>query len=528
MPPAEAQRAAYSGNRAGKFPASADFSLMLLVAAAALPLAAILVLMLLFRWSAARAALAGVAITLLLARVPFGLGTRVFPELGYWSTLAGAMAEAAFTTATILWILLPALAIHHLQVSTGRVDAIRAWMGSISDDPRIGLLLVVWFFTLFLEGAAGFGTPVALGAPLLVGLGVPPVRAVTAALVGHAVGVSFGAVGTPVAAQAAATGLAPEALARATAVYHAPLGWVLLVLAIGTAAVGVRGRGPLLPWTLAAAALFLAPMYAIARWIGPELPTLGGALAGGLSFVALSRLASRRAPAGRGAPLPLAAAAPYLALITLVLLTRLVPSIRAAATGPSLAWETGGVFAGGILPLYHPGTMLLAGFLLGAIAQRTRLADVGDALRTAARQLRPVTLALLGMLGLSRLMVHAGMIETLAQAAATLGAWWPLAAPFVGVLGTFVTGSATASNILMTDLQRATAEDLGQPVLTLLGAQGFGAAVGNVIAPHNIIAGCATVALGGREGDVLRRTIVVCLVYASLGGLLALAFVRAS
>jgi lactate permease len=119
-------------------------------------------------------------------------------------------------------------------------------------------------------------------------------------------------------------------------------------------------------------------------------------------------------------------------------------------------------------------------------------------------------------------MVHSGMISTLAEAAAeTLGSAWPLFAPWVGVLGTFVTGSATASNILFTDFQLVTAETLELPVLAMLGAQGFGAAVGNIICPHNIIAAGATVALVGQEGAVLRRTLGICLLYAFLGGVMA-------
>jgi lactate permease len=129
------------------------------------------------------------------------------------------------------------------------------------------------------------------------------------------------------------------------------------------------------------------------------------------------------------------------------------------------------------------------------------------------------------MLGLSRLMVYAGMIDVLAEAASgAAGEAWPVFSPFVGVLGTFVTGSATASNILFTDFQQAAALRLNLDALSLVGAQGFGAAVGNVICPHNIIAAGATVNLTGREGEVLRRTLGPALGYAFLGGLLVFLF----
>jgi lactate permease len=502
-----------------------------LAVAAALPIAVILVLMIGLRWPAWRAGIAGLVLTLALVRWPFGYGTAVHAQLGYLGGIGGAIAEAAFTTFTILWIIFPALCIYHLQVVTGRIDRIRATVAATSDDPRIGVLLIVWFFALFMEGAAGFGTPVALTAPLLASLGVPPVQAVAAALIGHSVGVSFGAVGTPIEPQVAATGLDPAALAGATGTYHAVIGWLMLVfamrLAVQESHAPAQNRA-LWPWGAAAAVFFLLPMFVISRWVGPELPTLGGALIGGVGFVLLVKFVASRVAAktsGNGFELALAAA-PYLALIALVLVTRLVDPIRTVTSSLVLEWRASELFGGRIQPLYHPGTMLLMGFLIGGLLQRATAADLGTAGARAARQLRPVLFALLAMLSISRLMVHAGMIEALARSGTSLGALWPAFAPFVGVLGTFVTGSATASNILMTDLQYATAARLSLPPLAVVGAQGFGAAVGNIIAPHNVIAGCATVALSGREGDVMRHTVGPCLLYAALGGILAALLAR--
>lgn len=141
------------------------------------------------------------------------------------------------------------------------------------------------------------------------------------------------------------------------------------------------------------------------------------------------------------------------------------------------------------------------------------------ALVHAARQLVPVTVALLAMLTLSRLMLHAGLIGALEQAAVQgVGAAWPWVAPAVGALGSFVTGSATASNVLFTTLQAQTASALALPVSSIVAAQGFGAAVGNIVCPHNIVAGAATVGLAGREAEILRRTLLPCLLYLALGG----------
>lgn len=332
--------------------------------AAFLPIAAILALMLGARWAAGPAGLAGLAIALPVAVLGFGWRG---PEAagGLAPALIGVGAEAGFKALTILLIVVPALWLHEVQLGSGATETLRLALARLSDDPRIAALPISWFFALFAEGAAGFGTPVALAAPLLVAVGFAPVEAVSLALIGHAVGVSFGAVGTPVLPQLAATsGLAPRDLAGVTAGLHAALGW---------------------------------------------------------------------------------------------------------------------------------------------------------------------TMALFAMLALARLMVHAGLVQALADGAAGLvGPLWPLLAPAAGGLGTFVTGSATASNILLSDFQRATAEAIGLPLLPVMAAQGVGAAIGNIICPHNIDAGAATVGLGGREtARVLRLTMPAALLYTALAGGLVFALIAA-
>lgn len=505
---------------------------------AALPILAILVLMLIFKWSAAQAGLTGLILALMLAWTVFGYGAGREVEVGVAAATMGALAEAVFTAVTILWIIIPALCIHHLQLRTGAIEVLRQSLGSLSADPRITVILVAWFFALFIEGAAGFGTTIALAAPFLVSVGFRPVEAVTLVLIGHSVGVSFGAVGTPIVPQVEMTGLSGTALAQATGLYHTLLGWVMLCIVIVIATRSLPNQPTesrtVWGWTLLAAVLFLLPFFLISRFVGPELPTLGGALLGGVAFVAiLSRVhgyrPSKNTAIDQSAATPMSlpsAAMPYLALIGLVLVTRLIPPVQQALLDVSWQWSLSGGFGGSFKPWYHPGTLLLTAFLFSAFWQRASLEQIGGALIQAVRQVAPVTIALVAMLGLSRVMVHAGMIDRLAQAAAELaGDAWPLFAPFVGVLGTFVTGSATASNILFTDFQQATAVNLELPVLLIVAAQGFGAAVGNIICPHNIIAGCATVGLTGQEGAVLRKTLLACMIYVLLGGALLLLLV---
>lgn len=519
---------------------------------AALPVLLVLLLMTVLRWSAARAGLVTGALTLVLAVAAFGFGgpdggtadpDQVSPGLAF--SLAGVVAEAGFIALTILGIVGPALGIHVLQRSTGAAARLRLALAVLHPDPRLGALLVAWFFALFLEGAAGFGTPIALAAPFLVAAGMSPVAAVAAALVGHAAGVSFGAVGTPLLAQStiaqpvvdAAT---PAALAQAVVPYQAALGWILLVVLIviiGRAYNNTRG---LIGWGVLAWATFFVPYTLIAWFVGPELPALGGALIGALIFSVVLAWRRERAEVKAGAHHPhpdaeevvmaefsvLRAAAPYLVLVGIVLVTRLIPPLREALQSVVIAWELPGGFAGSVQPLYHPTMLLTVAFVAGALIQRASWRRIRIAVVTATLQLGPVLLALLGMITIARTMSASGMTAELALAAASVGVAWPLLAPAVGVFGSFITGSATASNLLFTDLQVSTAQQLGAPPLPLLGAQSYGAAIGNLIAPGNIVAAVATVSLTGREGEVLRRTLPWVALCTVLGGVLALVFTQ--
>jgi len=503
---------------------------------AALPIALLVALLLSGRVSASRAAWISLAAALAIVLGVFG-----FPAAPGGSTtqnLGGVATEGAFFAASILWILLPALAIHELQTRGGALEVLRAAISGAAPGGPAKALLIGWFFALFLEGAAGFGTPLAIAAPMLVAMGVTPVAAVAMGLVGHAAGVTFGAVGTPILAQAALTQISTSELARYTALLMLPLVWIPALVVLrgapsrsGLAEPGVWKQG------LAAAALFGIPYVLTALFLGPELPTLAGALLGGLAFIVYLRRVrpgSDSDAAGNAAITTagtsnhgwLHAAAPYLILMALILLTRLVPPVKEAATGLNWSWELYGTYEGAILPLYHPGTLLFAAFFIGGWIQRSGRGDFLLALTGAARRLLPAVLALLAMLTLSRLMLHAGLITQLATAAEqSLGQLWPGIAPGVGALGSFITGSATASNILFTNLQEQAAVNLGLPVVVILAAQTVGAAFGNAIAPHNIVAGAAAVGATGREGEIMRRTLPACALVLVLAGLLALALV---
>lgn len=480
----------------------------LTLAAAAAPLVVVLVAMLWRGWPALRAGALALLVALVVAAARFGWGSA--------DDALGVLAESLFLTATIVWILLPALALHHLQERSGAHEALKLGLTQLTRDRATQVLILGWFLALFFEGAAGFGTPVALTAPLLVTLGLPAVRALAISLVGHCLGVAFGALATPLLTQATLTGVSPEALAWRTALLLAAVGPLVLVTWRLLCPVGPL-RPPMRMTALALVA-FLGPCAAIATFVGPELATLGGALLGLVLFMLVGR---RGRPSAEPRPSLKAVLWPFAVLVALVLVTRLVPPVSLALKALTMDWSlVDGRYHGSVALLLHPGTLLLLAFVVGGPLGGAQPSSLAEALGVASRRLAPVAASMVVMLGLSRLMLHAGLLEALeAGAVASVGRLWPAVAPSVGAVGSFVTGSATASNVLFGALQAETARTLGLSPEWVGAAQNVGAALGNVISPQNVIAGAVTVGATGDEGAVLRLTIPICLATLLLAGL---------
>src|SRR5215469_3596273 len=252
------------------------------VSVAIAPLALIIFLMAVLRWSAAGAGLVGLVAATVGAIGFFGFGTNVHADQGITGAFIGTGAEAAFSSLDILWIILPALSLYELQRHSGAIEAIRTALMSLSPDKTLLALIIAWFFAPFMEGAAGFGTPIALAAPLLVSLGFTPVVAVALPLIGHVVGNSFGALGTPIFAQADVSGMSGGNIAPPTALLHASLAPVLALAIVFIAETG-RVQAKHAAWAVFAAACLLLPYLGLAAFVGAELPALAGALVGGLA-----------------------------------------------------------------------------------------------------------------------------------------------------------------------------------------------------------------------------------------------------
>ncbi len=488
---------------------------------ALLPLLTVLILMLRFRWSGAQAGAVGWLVALIIAVLRFGTG---------WHVLAYAQLKGVLLTLFVLYIIWGALLFYHVAEEGGAVKAIGAGLPRLTPDRGLQVLLLGWVFSTFLQSIGGFGVPVAVVAPLLVGLGFPPLAAIVIPAVGHPWAVTFGSLGSSFFALMAATGRSGEALAPWSA---ALLG--LACFGCGTATLWAAGGRRTLRSGFASLLVIGLAMagtqYLIVTngmWpIGAMMAGLVGLVVG----VAWARWRSASGPhdglLGEGEQVSPGgislgwALTPYALLVVIVLAARLVPPVRDFLSQvvirlqfPELVTARGWVTpaeTGRTIDLFgHAGALLVYASLLtyGIYRQRGHYAP-GAARRIVQGVVERAVGSSLGtaaMVGMAVTMEHAGMTYLLAEGVAHLvGPAFPLAAPFIGALGTFMTGSNTNSNVIFGELQQSAADLINVSPFIILAAQTTGGALGSAFAPAKVIVGCSTVDV--EEGPVLRVVI---------------------
>ena len=482
---------------------------------ASLPILTVLLLMLRLRWGGARAGTVGWLVALLVAALRFGAG---------WQVLACAQLKGFLLTLFVLYVIWAALLLYRVTDEAGALSAIGAGLPRLTPDRGLQALLLGWVFGAFLQGVSGFGVPVAVVAPLLVGLGFPAVAAVVIVSVGHSWAVTFGSLGSSFYALIGATGRGGEELAPWCAVM---LGLACLGCGAGTlwAAGGRRAlQAGLIPLLLIGSVMAGAQLLAVTN----GLWAIGG-MVGGLAGLAVGVAWARR---GRGSAgftdrsgeMSLGwALFPYALLVALVLVAKFVPPARdllgqvvIRIEFPELTTSRGWVTPAGTgrtINLFgHAGALLTyAALITYGLFHRQGRYTPGSPRRIARAVMQkatPSSLGIAAMVGMALTMEHAGMTHLLAQGIARVaGPIFPLVSPFIGALGAFMTGSNTNSNVVFGRLQQQVATLVGVSPLIILAAQTAGGAVGSMFAPAKIIVGCSTVELGGQEGPVLRATL---------------------
>lgn len=466
--------------------------------------------------------------------------------------LAAATVEGVIIATTVLWIMAGALLLLAYQKQTGQLEVIRQGFAKLSPDPRLQLLWVGWFGVAFLEGVAGFGTPAAILAPLLVTLGFSPIAAVVLTLIADSAPVSFGALGTPLLigiAQGAQLA-EPELLAVA-----GQLVWIDLfaapILPVLMLVLYCRLFNPQLPLRPALPhALVAGFAYSISAWcwltlVGPEFPSVLAALSGFLVSYLYQRFRPLTGAAiatttnggnGVNAMQIWSALAPYLVVIVLLLLTRL-PWLPFKATLLSYQWSFNSLFGTDIStqvsPLYLPGTLFILVVLLFLWTRNKPGALLLACWQDCWPKLNGAALTLLFALPLVRLFVHSdinnaglpAMPAYLAtQAGNALAEYWLGFTALLGALGAFIAGSATFSNLLFAEMQLNLATQAALDPTLVLALQMLGANAGNMICLLNLVAAASVVGLQGQERALLKLTIGPMLVYLLISTLVAWAF----
>jgi len=534
------------------------------------PILAIFLLLVLLRLPASKAMPLSLLITAVLAFLIWKM-----PLLH----ISASILEGLIISLSILWILFGAILLLNTLTTAGAMERIRAMFFSISPDRRVQAIIVAWLFGAFIEGAAGFGTPAAITAPLMVALGFPPLAAVVLALTANSSPVTFGALGTTfqigmtrglqqggemagLVAQATGGLTLPQVIhtVAAQAVQIdlfvgslIPLFQVLLLTRFFGRNKSWREGLVMWKFALFAGFSFLLPAYLVALFLGPEFPTLIGALVAMLIVIPAARKGflipkdvwyfedKKEEDQTFEHPMSLQRAwLPYILLTFLLVLTRL-PFLPLKALLQSLSIRFNNLLGTGIStslePLYLPGTIFVIVSLFSFWFFQIKPQNQQQVLSQSLQRLVSSAIALGGALPMVRIFINSGInsagldsmpIELARQASTLVGSYWPLIAPLIGSLGSFLAGSATFSNMMFSLFQVSVATQVNLSPFIILALQALGANAGNMICVLNVVAAASVVGLSGKEGSIIRFTLMPMLYYilwAGVVGFLLSAFI---
>jgi lactate permease len=518
---------------------------------AALPVVVLLGLLAFYRMKAHVAAIAGLVSALFVALLVYGMPAPL--------AFAAALDGAAFGLFPIGWIVLGAIFIYDITVATGKFEIVKQTIAGLASDRRLQALLIAFSFGAFIEGAAGFGTPVAISAAMLIGLGFKPLSAAGLALIGNTAPVAFGALGTPIIALAKVTGLPLEQLSAMVG-RQLPFFSVLVPFWLVWAMAGRRAMLEVWPACLASGLSFASVQFLVSNYHGPWVVDIASAIVSILSLVLLLRFWQPRsvwrfaderektADASSADPMSLQPSSreaiiawmPWLILSILVFLWGLPPVkgwlnnlsivhfpipyldkmiFRAPPVVPQPKAEEA-VFVFNWLSA--TGTsLLLSGLISGLLLGLSPLRLVGIFAHTLKR-VRFSLLTIAAMLALGFVTRFGGLDATMGLAFASTGILFPFFSPMLGWLGVALTGSDTSSNVLFGNLQQITAQQLGLSPVLAAASNSAGGVMGKMIDAQSLVVASVATGQEGGEGDILRYVFFHSLALAALVGLLVL------
>lgn len=549
-------------------------SLTLQAFLAILPILVVAVLLVGFRWPASRVMPMVYIMAVIIAKFFWGVS---------FNHVLASTIQGLFITFDILFIIFGAILLLNMLKYSGAVSVIRQGFSSVSTDRRVQVVIIVWLFGAFIEGAAGFGTPAAITAPLLVALGFPAVTAVMLGMMVQSTPVTFGAVGTPIlvgvkgglenpelTAQLANNGLNIydylQIITSNAVILHAIAGTImpLFMCAMMTRYFGKnkswREGLAIFPFALFGGLAFTIPYLITGIYLGPEFPSLLGALVG----LGIITFAARRgvlipknnwefAPASEWpvswtgklemnlnsiAPSRnisiFRAWIPYLLVAFFLVISRLdqLP-VKSFLTNIKVNWTD--ILDSGInattTPFYLPGSILILVVLITYFIHHAKKDSLKSAFKDSSQMIIGAGFVLMFTVPMVRIYINSGVndmeissmpIAMAEWVAGNVSKLWPLFSPVIGALGAFIAGSNTVSNLMFSLFQFGVADRLGISGSMIVSLQAVGAAAGNMIAIHNVVAASATVGLLGQEGTTLRKTIIPTIYYIFIIGLMGL------
>ena len=465
--------------------------------------------------------------------------------------MLSALYGAAYGTFPIFWIIFPVIFLYELTVKAGRFGLLHGCITGVAQDSRLQLLVVAFALGAFFEGAAGFGTPVAVCGTLLIGFGFKPLRAAALALLANTAPVAFGGLGIPVVALAGVTGLDLHKLTAIIATMLTPF-CVLVPFWLIWAFVGFAAMVEVWPAILLAGVVFGSTQLFVARVHGPWLVDISASAVTICALLLLFRFwqpkrildaegndvtgtiaACERAPRAQ----VLRALLPWAILTAGVTLWgtpafshwldsfstfhvtvrgldqvvwRVPPAVPKAAAEPA-------VFTLNLLSA--TGTGIFTSAVVAALAMGLRISEIIAVLRKTARITVFSLITIAALMSLGFVSRFCGLDATLGLAFAATGALYPFFGTFIGWVGTASTGSDTSSNVLFGSLQKLTAQQLGLSPLLMAAANSAGGVMAKMVSPQNVVVASTATGTYGKEGSILRFVLVPSLVLATLVGL---------
>ncbi|MFC2068518.1 L-lactate permease [Chloroflexota bacterium] len=534
---------------------------------AAVPILLVLILMVVLNRTAMTAMTIGWIVVCLLAYFVWGMPL-------YW--IGGSSVKGILIATNILIIILGAIALYYSMRENGAIRRISNTIINLNPDRRIQISLA-WFIAAFVEGIAGFGTPGALVGPLLVFIGFPAKIAVPLVLILNSTPVSFGAIGIPVVAGVGNTLDIPYVTAAlssagidywhwinhtvtvSVASIHGLIGIFVPVMAVAFVVNWSGGKLrdiiEAVPSALLGGLLFVVPYFLVAYFIGPDLASVLGSLIGLAIYTLLLKKGlfnfqkrytfPDEISTGTTEPeKPLVGYGMFRSFLPYILISLILISIKVIPSANAFCDASGILTVDNIFGttasftfkfMQNPGIYLLIIVLLSHLIFKMSRAQIKATWKNTAKALAPAAVALWFAVALSQVMILSGnnlsqmvsMVTSIAQAAAAgTGQMYPVLTPFVGILGAYMAGSNTVSNIMMVGFQYETAVLLNVPRTIIVALQVVGGAVGNMICVHNVVAVCATIGIIGKEGSVIRRNLLPCVAYGLAAGLIGFVAIK--